>query len=62
MENHPTEANRNSDKKMKMEVDWTHYAKEAGAIEKNGSGLDTHYAKEAGAIEKNRIRLEFSRI
>jgi hypothetical protein len=24
MENHPTEANRKSDKKKKMELDWTH--------------------------------------
>jgi hypothetical protein len=34
MENHTTEANRKSDKKKKMELDWTHYAKKAGAIEK----------------------------
>jgi hypothetical protein len=27
MENHQTEANRNSDKKKKMELDWTHYIK-----------------------------------
>jgi hypothetical protein len=24
LENHQTEANRNSDKKKKMELDWTH--------------------------------------
>jgi hypothetical protein len=35
MENYQKEANRNSDKKKKMELGWTHTLhKEAGAIEK----------------------------
>jgi hypothetical protein len=36
MENHPTEANRKSDKKKKMELDWIGHTlrKEAGATEK----------------------------
>jgi hypothetical protein len=34
LENRPAEANRKSDKKKKMESDWTHITKEAGAIEK----------------------------
>ena len=35
MENYQTEANRNSDKKNKMELDWTHnYVKKQVATEK----------------------------
>ena len=34
MENHQTEANRNSDKKKQMELDWTHTTQRAGTIEK----------------------------
>jgi hypothetical protein len=44
MENYHTEANRNSDKKIKMELDW----------------IGNTLRKEAGAIDKNRIRLESS--
>jgi len=36
MENHQKEANRNSGKKKKMEMDWTHIMQKAGAIEKTG--------------------------
>jgi hypothetical protein len=34
MENHPTEANRKSEKKKKMELDWTHITQRREAIEK----------------------------
>jgi hypothetical protein len=52
MENHQTEANRNSDKKKKMELDWTHLRKEAGAIEKTALDWNPQGCRRRGRPKK----------
>jgi hypothetical protein len=44
MENHPTEANRNLDKKKKMELDWTHIT------QRSRSNRESHMIKESSRI------------
>jgi hypothetical protein len=41
MENHPTEANRKSDKNMKMELDWTHIPQRSRSNRENNIRLES---------------------
>jgi hypothetical protein len=41
MENHQTEANRNLDKKKKMELDWTHITLKKQEQRENRIGLES---------------------
>jgi len=48
MENHPTEANRKSDKKKKMKLDWTHITQRSRSNRENSIRL------ESSGIQKKR--------
>jgi hypothetical protein len=41
MEDHPTESNRKSDKKKKMELDWTHNMQRSRSNSENSIRLDS---------------------
>jgi len=41
MRNHQTEANRNSDKKKKMELDWTHITQRSRSNRENRIRLES---------------------
>jgi hypothetical protein len=41
MENHPTEANRKSDKKKKMELNFTHITQRTGSNRENSIRLES---------------------
>jgi len=48
MENHPTEANRKSDKKKKMEFDWTNI------LQRSMSNRENSIRLESSGIQKKR--------
>jgi hypothetical protein len=52
MENYQTEANTNSDKKKKMELDWTHICKEAGIIEKTALDWNPQGYRRRGRLKR----------
>jgi hypothetical protein len=53
MENHSTEANRKSDKKKKVELDWIHtLRKEAGAIEKTALDWNPQGYRRSGSPKR----------
>jgi hypothetical protein len=41
MKNHPTEANRKSDKKKKMELEWTHITQRSTSDTENSTELES---------------------
>ena len=54
MENHQTEHNRNSDKKKKMELDWTHIMQRSRATEKTTLDWNPQGYRRRGRMKRMR--------
>jgi len=52
MENHPTEANIKSDKKKKMELDWTHITKISRSNRENSIRLESSGICRGGRLKR----------